>query len=148
MSRMAAQRTHPSSVQSDRVQPLLQAYKQLQAVLNMVKKPTGEGRKAKEAGREPAHRRRQPQKAPGQEAAVRQQSGQVASDASRVCDAFAAVSHEHGTPGAIPTGDVGTVLQLLGIQLDVAQLFEAVKQLDSKGTGKVSLEDFMAWVQG
>ena len=55
---------------------------------------------------------------------------------------------EHNTPGSIPASEVGTVLQMLGVQLDVSQLYEAVKQLDPKTTGQVKLQDFLVWVKG
>lgn len=63
-------------------------------------------------------------------------------------DVFNCVAQEHGTPGTIPSSEVGTVLQMLGVQLDVSQLFEAVKQLDSGETGKIALKDFLIWVKG
>jgi hypothetical protein len=61
---------------------------------------------------------------------------------------FNNIGNEHGTPGIIPSREVGTVLQMMGVQLDLAQLYEAIRQLDSKGTGMVTLQDFLVWVQG
>lgn len=50
--------------------------------------------------------------------------------------------------GLIAVGDVGKVLDQLGIQLTAEQLGEAAKQLDTAGTGTIGLEDFAAWMQG
>lgn len=106
---------------------------------------------AQRAPKEAAHKPRQPKSAPRDNRkstqATRNDPPPQAEDQS-IRDVFNCVAKEHGTPGTIPVGEVATVLQMLGVQLDVSQQYEAVKQLDSKGTGKVTMQDFLAWVKG
>ena len=127
---------------------LLQAYEQLQSVLagrQCVDQP------AQRAPKEAAHKPRQPRSAPRDSRKGSQGTGNGAppqAEDQSIRDVFNCVAKEHGTPGTIPVGEVATVLQMLGVQLDVSQQYEAVKQLDSKGTGKVTIQDFLAWVKG
>lgn len=128
---------------------LLQAYEQLQSVL-----ATGKPCVEEPAAQRPAKEAQQPRQPRSAHKEGRKGKQEQSNDAppqaedQSIRDVFHCVAKEHGTPGTIPASEVGTVLQMLGVQLDVSQQYEAVKQLDSKGTGKIAMQDFLSWVKG
>lgn len=64
--------------------------------------------------------------------------------------AFTTIARGHGvdTGNVIPTSELSSVLEAMGLFLEEYQLSEAQAQLDGSNTGQITLQDFLVWASG
>lgn len=119
----------------------LQAYEQLKAVISM-------GRASAPVIRRPRRANRVQQSQDKYAGGLKQRS--VDSPQHLAHSAFTTVARDHGVAAGniIPSSQLASVLEAMGLFLEEYQLTEAVEQLDGSHTGEITLQQFLVWASG
>lgn len=118
-----------------------QAYEQLRAVVGM-------GRASAPAVRRPRCTNRVQQSQDKYMGGIKQRS--VDSPQHRAHSAFTTTARAHGVTAGnvIPSAELGSVLEAMGVFLEEYQMAEALLQLGGNQSGEITLQDFLVWASG